>query len=164
MDLILPGDDDGSDIEGVKPEDVNPLQYADPDDVAAVEGMTDEAIDLHDSEIAAAIKILHQLRDKYSYRYASYENLTAMMEEAFALFQGIGLEVLTDWIGPQLRGEPPIITIVGRTTEYEEARQRHDVQSGVADKFWDAARKKADMEARFAKEQREAQKKKNAQG
>lgn len=163
MDLIMPGDnDDGP--GGIRPEDVNPLQYADPSDIEAVDDMTDGSIDLHDSEIAGAIKILHQLRDKYSYRYASYENLTAMMEEAHALFLGIGLEVLTDWIGPQLRGEPPVITIVGRTTEYEEERHRHDVQAGVADEFWDAAREKADMEARFAKEQRKADKAKNAKG
>lgn len=101
-----------------------------------------EPLELHDSEVQAAGIILQELHLKYASRPATHANLMSLAGEAEERFRKIGLEVQVDWIHSGLTGEPPIITVVERLTPFEVERQYHDVQSGVADKYWDRRRKR----------------------
>jgi hypothetical protein len=100
-----------------------------------------EPLELHDSEIQAAGVILQDLHFKYASRPATHTNLMSMGQEAEERFRKIGLEVQVDWISAGLTGEPPTITVIERLTPFEVGRQYHDVQKGVADKYWNERRK-----------------------
>lgn len=100
-----------------------------------------EPLELHDSEIAAASKILADLHFRYKDRTGTHANLMSLKGEAEEKFLAIGLEVQVDWITASLTGEPPTITIIDRVTPFETGRQYHDVNKGVADKYWAEQRK-----------------------
>lgn len=101
-----------------------------------------EPLELHDSEVQASGLILQELHSKYATRPATHANLLSLAGEAEDRFRAIGLEIQVDWIHSGLTGEPPIITVIERLTPFESGRQYHDVQSGVADKYWDRRRKR----------------------
>jgi len=108
-------------------------------------------LELHDSEITAATKILAHLHFKYSDRPTTHGNLMSLKEEAEAMFSKIGLEVVVDWTLSQLTNSPPEITVVGRLTPFEIGRQYSDVKKGVADSYWDLKRKEQESKRKRKK-------------
>ncbi len=95
-------------------------------------------IELHDSELKDATELLIDLQRKYAHKQGTFENLRSLQQEAEERFAGIGLEVIVDWIssGLSITPHPPIIQIIGRTTDFDIDRQKFDVQKGVAEDHW----------------------------
>lgn len=143
-------------IDGIKPEDVADISDEAlariAQEVAGTVGPpsqedSDPSIELHDGEIMKASQLLMELQYKYSQRPPSHENFTSMRGEAIAKFAKLGLEVEVTWAAAMLsngsgRPAPPVIEIIGRTTEFDIDRQHYDVNRGVADEFWDRKRGK----------------------
>jgi len=142
-------------IPGIAPEDVKvtPAQQAQIDAYIASQKAEEEALgkeeplELMESEIMGAAKILKDLQDKYSHRKGSYENLISLKQEADDKFEKIGLQVVVDWVLPGLMTEPqpPTITIVGRLSghEFNPEQARYEIGKGVADTYWDMKKKQA---------------------
>lgn len=129
-------------LSGIKPEDVKvtPQQQAQIDAFRAeqkAEDEDDEVIELHESEIMEAAKIMADLTTRYSRRPATFDNLTSLRGEAEEKFEKIGLLVRVDWIMSGLTQQPPEILILGRLTEYNPERARFETGKGVADPFYD---------------------------
>lgn len=97
-------------------------------------------IDLHDSEIKESLKLLQELNQKYAYKSGAFHNLVSLQNEATERFREIGLEVTVD-----IFQDAPQITIWGRVegAEFDPDRQRHEVQQGVADDFWEKKRQES---------------------
>jgi hypothetical protein len=132
-------------MSGIRPEDVKvtPQQQAQIDAFRAEqkqEDDEDEVIELHESEIMEAAKIMGDLTTKYSRRTATFENLSSMRGEAEERFEKIGLLVRVDWAMSGLTGTPPEILILGRLTEYNPEQARFETGKGVADPFYDMKR------------------------
>jgi hypothetical protein len=130
-------------MSGIRPEDVKvtPQQQAQIDSFLAEkrqEDEEDELIELHESEIMEAAKIMADLTAKYSSRKASFENLSSLRGEAEERFEKIGLLVRVDWMMSGLTGNPPEILIIGRLTDFNPERARFETGKGVADPFYDA--------------------------
>ena len=129
-------------LNGIKPEDVKvtPEQQRQIDAFRAerqVEEQEDEVIELHESEIMEAAKIMAELTTRYSRRSATFENLTSLRGEAEEKFEKIGLLVRVDWIMSGLTQQPPEILILGRLTDYNPERARFETGKGVADPFYE---------------------------
>jgi len=129
-------------LNGIKPEDVKvtPQQQAQIDAFRAekeAEQKEDEVIELHESEIMEAAKIMADLTTRYSRRPATFENLTSLRGEAEEKFEKVGLLVRVDWIMSGLTQQPPEILILGRLTDYNPERARFETGKGVADPFYD---------------------------
>ena len=132
-------------MNGIRPEDVKvtPEQQAKIDAFVAeqkAEDAEDEVIELHESEIMEAAKIMAELTSRYSRRTATYDNLSSLKGEAEEKFEKIGLLVRVDWAMSGLTGNPPEILILGRLTEYNSERARFETGKGVADPFYDMKR------------------------
>ena len=85
-------------MNGIKPEDVKvtPEQQRKIDAFRAErkqEEAEDEVIELHETEIMEAAKIMADLHTKYSRRTASFDNLSSLKGEAEERFEKIGLLV-----------------------------------------------------------------------
>jgi hypothetical protein len=136
---------DPDELEGLRPEDV-PIPVMSEAELAQVAEQiiaqstdpNEPQINLHDSEVTAAAHALVYLQSKYGHRPATYPNLLSMKGEAESLFEKMGLQVVVDWVGPALKvpPEPPIISIVGRLTEFDLERHGWEVKRGVADEFY----------------------------
>lgn len=146
------------DVPGIRPEDVelsheskqaidNLLSEQKSDILKAHEEELAEAdldlVELHDSEYTAAAALLMELQGKYGPRTASYENLLELKNEAEEKFGNIGLKVQVDWIlsGLSIKPQPPVITIVGRTTPYDPERNRYELGKGMGDPYFDYVKK-----------------------
>jgi len=132
-------------MSGIRPEDVKvtPQQQAQIDSFLAEqkqEDEEDEVIELHETEIMEAAKIMAELTTKYSRRTATFENLSSMRGEAEEKFEKIGLLVRVDWAMSGLTGNPPEILIIGRLTDYNPERARFEIGKGVADPFYEMKR------------------------
>jgi len=132
-------------MNGIRPEDVKltPQQQAQLDAFVAEqkqEDEEDEVIELHESEIMEAAKIMADLTNRYSRRTATFENLSSLRGEAEEKFEKIGLLVRVDWAMSGLTGNPPEILILGRLTEYNAEQQRFEIGKGVADPFYEMKR------------------------
>ena len=132
-------------MNGIRPEDVKitPAQQAQLDAYLAeqrADDDEDEVIELHESEIMEAAKIMADLTARYSRRKASYENLSSLRGEAEEKFEKIGLLVRVDWAMSGLTGNPPEILILGRLTEYNPEQQRFEIGKGIADPFYEMKR------------------------
>lgn len=138
-------------IPGIAPEDVKltPQQQAQLDaymaqERAAKQEPKEEELELMESEIMGAMKILAELQYKYGSRPGTHSNLVSLKEEADDKFAKIGLQVVVDWVLPGLSTtpQPPTITIVGRLEgfEYNPERARYEVGKGVADDYYDMKR------------------------
>lgn len=135
-------------IPGIAPEDVKvtPQQQAQIDAYLASQKAEEEAlgkeeqIELMESEITGAMKILAELHQRYYHRKGSFENLTSLRQEAEDKFAKIGLQVVVDWVMPGLMTtpQPPTITIVGRLAghEFNPEQARYEIGKGVADDYW----------------------------
>jgi len=141
-------------IPGIAPEDVKhtAFQQAQIDAYLAEQRAEkerqedEEPIELMESEIMGAWKVLEHLQNKYGYRKASHENLLSLKGEADEMFEKIGLQVVVDWVLPGLmqQQQPPTITIVGRVNghEYNPEQNRYEIGKGVADRYYDMKRSK----------------------
>ena len=141
-------------LGGIRPEDVKvtPEQQAIINKYLAEQKEETESlgkeqeIELMESEIMGAAKIMQELYAKYYHSKASYHNLISMKNEADEKFAKIGLQVVVDWVMPgiSIKPTPPTITIVGRINgkEYNPDQARYEIGKGVADPFYDAARAK----------------------
>lgn len=135
---------DEPELEGIDPASLPDLSIS-PEELAAVRELMsgspegDPTIELYDSEVMQAAKILNHLQDKYSRRMATHENLKSMGAEAEELFYKMGLGVTVDWIGPALKvpPEPVTITVYNRLTPFDPERQRREAQMGIADELWE---------------------------
>jgi len=135
-------------IPGIAPEDVKhtAFQQAQIDAFLAEQKAEEEALgkeeplELMESEIMGAWKVLQELQNKYGYRKASHENLVSLKGEADELFGKIGLQVVVDWVLPGLhqQQQPPTITVVGRLSghEYNPEQNRYEIGKGVADDYY----------------------------
>jgi len=144
-----------NDLPGIRPEDVKvtPEQQAKIDAYLASQKAEEaalgkeEQIELMESEIMGAMKVLRDLHEKYYYRKASYENLISLKGEADEKFAALGLQVVVDWVLPGLMNtpQPPTITIVGRLAghEYNPEQARFEIGEGVADDYYDMKRAQA---------------------
>lgn len=142
-------------IPGIAPEDVKvtPQQQAQIDAYLAQQKAEEEALgkeealELMESEIMGATKILAELHQKYYHRKGSYENLKSMQQEAEEKFAKIGLQVVVDWVMPGIMTtpQPPTITIVGRIEghEFNPEQARYEIGKGVADEYWDMKKAQA---------------------
>ena len=138
-------------MSGIRPEDVKvtPEQQRQIDAFRAEraqEEAEDEIIELHESEIMEAAKIMAELHARYSRRPATFDNLTSLKGEAEDKFEKIGLLVQVDWMMSGLTGQPPEITIIGRLNEYNSERARFEIGKGVADPFFQAKREQRKAE------------------
>ena len=139
-------------IPGIRPGDVKvtPEQQAQIDAYLASQKAEEaalgkeEQIELMESEIMGAMKVLAELQAKYAYRKASHENLSSLKSEADEKFGALGLQVVVDWVLPGLmaKPQPPTITIVGRLEghEYNPEQARYEIGEGIADDYWDMKR------------------------
>lgn len=132
-------------MSGIRPEDVKLTkeQQAYVDGLVSTqkqEDAEDEVIELHESEIMEAAKIMAELTTRYSRRSATFENLSSLKGEAEEKFEKIGLLVRVDWAMSGLTGNPPEILILGRLTEYNVEQQRYEIGKGVADPFYEMKR------------------------
>ena len=137
-----------NDIPGIRPEDVKhtPEQQAQIDSFLAAQRKEEEdlgkeePIELMESEIMGAWKILNDLQNKYAYMKASHANLVSLKSEADDRFGKIGLQVVVDWVLPSImqKPTPPTITIVGRTNgkEFNPEQARYEIGKGVADNYY----------------------------
>ena len=128
-------------MNGIKPEDVKvtPEQQRKIDAFRAErkqEEAEDEIIELHETEIMEAAKIMADLHTKYSRRTASFDNLSSLKGEAEERFEKIGLLVQVDWMMSGLTGQPPEILVVGRLTDYNPEQARYETGKGVADPYY----------------------------
>ena len=141
-----------NEIPGIRPEDVKhtPFQQAQIDAYLAEQRAEEERLgkeeplELMESEIMGAWKVLEQLQNKYGYRKASHENLVSLKGEADELFEKIGLQVVVDCVLPGImqQQQPPTITIVGRLSgnDYNPEQNRYEIGKGVADRYYDMKR------------------------
>jgi len=137
--------DENDYMNGIRPEDVKvtPEQQAQIDAFRAErkqEEEEDQVIELHESEIMDAARIMADLTAKYSRRPATFDNLSSLRGEAEERFEKIGLLVRVDWMMSSFTGEPPEILIIGRLTDYNPERARFETGKGVADPFYDMKR------------------------
>jgi len=142
-------------MNGIRPEDVKVTaeQQRQIDAFRAErkqEEEEDEVIELHESEIMEAAKVMAELHAKYSRRPASFDNLSSLRGEAEEKFEKIGLLVRVDWMMSGLTGQPPEILIIGRLTDFNPERARFETGRGVADPFYDSkkAQRKAEKKAK----------------
>jgi hypothetical protein len=141
-------------LSGIRPEDVKvtPEQQAKIDSFLAEqkqEDEEDELIELHESEIMEAAKIMADLTARYSNRKASYENLSSLRGEAEERFEKIGLLVRVDWMMSGLTGQPPEILIIGRLNEFNPEKARFETGKGVADPFYEAKKRQKQAEKKL---------------
>jgi len=139
-------------IPGIAPEDVKhtPFQQAQIDAYLAEQRAEEERlgkeepVELMESEIMGAWKVLEHLQNKYGYMKASHDNLLSLKGEADEMFEKIGLQVVVDWVLPGIsqKQEPPTITIVGRLAghEYNPEQNRFEIGKGVADQYYNMKR------------------------
>jgi hypothetical protein len=139
-------------IPGIAPEDVKhtPFQQAQIDKFIAEQKAEEEAlgkeepVELMESEIMGAWKVLEHLQNKYGYMKASHDNLLSLKGEADEMFEKIGLQVVVDWVLPGIMQtqQPPTITIVGRLAghEYNPEQNRFEIGKGVADQYYNMKR------------------------
>lgn len=139
-------------IPGIAPEDVKhtPFQQAQIDAYLAEQKAEEERLgkeeplELMESEIMGAWKVLEHLQNKYGYMKASHDNLLSLKGEADEMFEKIGLQVIVDWVLPgiSMKQEPPTITIVGRLAgnDYNPEQNRYEIGKGVADNYYNMKR------------------------
>ena len=100
--------------------------------------MSEESLDLYDSEVQQLLEILGKLQIKYGERRATHENLNSMANEAMDLCEKAGFIVTVSVFGdngqPKL---PPEITVHGRVDpalfSFDPDREQWETKKGVAD-------------------------------
>ena len=100
--------------------------------------MSEESLDLYDSEVQQLLEILGKLQIKYGERRATHENLNSMAKEAMDLCEKAGFIVTVSVFGdngqPKL---PPEITVHGRVDpalfSFDPDREQWETKKGVAD-------------------------------
>lgn len=100
--------------------------------------MSEDSLDLYDSEVQTLLEILGKLQVKYGDRRATHENLNSMASEAMDQCEKAGFLVTVSVIGdngqPKL---PPEITVHGRVDAelfagFDPERQQWEVKKEVA--------------------------------
>jgi hypothetical protein len=101
--------------------------------------MSEESLDLYDSEVDTLLQILGRLQVKYGTRRATFENLNSMASEAMDLCEKAGflvtVSVFDDNMQPKM---PPEITVHARVDAelfagFDPDRQQWETKKGVAD-------------------------------
>src|SRR4030042_1900546 len=101
--------------------------------------MTEDSLDLYDSEGQTLLQILGRLQVKYGTKAATFENLNSMASEAMDLCEKAGflvtVSVFDDNMQPKM---PPEITVHSRVDPelfagFDPERQQWETKKGVAD-------------------------------
>ena len=101
--------------------------------------MSDESLDLYDSEVDTLLQILGRLQVKYGTKAASYDNLNSMASEAMDMCEKAGFLVTVSVFDDNMRPKmPPEITVHSRVDPelfagFDPERQQWETKKQIAD-------------------------------